>query len=174
MTKVMNISNGPRGIRLASGLLAMLGAGQVADDLDLAAGEQEGDSDWFLFDDDIAANEHRQPVDETAQVANDDALAALRADFDTAFALEHDLRVKAEADLDEARDLIVELKGKLAAFDRDGDGNPGDSEKQDLPALFGKKKEELLKIAADEGVTIDEGTAYAAIMAAIKAKRAGA
>lgn len=47
MTKVKNISTGPRGIHLKSGELAMLEAG-ASDELDIADGEEPGE--WFEFD----------------------------------------------------------------------------------------------------------------------------
>ncbi len=44
---VKNISNGPRGIWLADGTLAMLASGQ-SDNLDIAPGETAGE--WFEFE----------------------------------------------------------------------------------------------------------------------------
>lgn len=48
MTKVTNISNGPRGIRGVAGGIVMLDPRQSAE-VDLAAGEEEGE--WFRFGD---------------------------------------------------------------------------------------------------------------------------
>ena len=65
----------------------------------------------------------------------------------------------------------AELTEKLAALDADGDGNPGGSLPQDPPVLSGKTKAELLKIAADEKVEIEDGALNADIIAAIELKR---
>lgn len=46
MSKITNISNGPRGLRNASGDVVMLEAGQT-EEFDLAKGEEEGE--WFKF-----------------------------------------------------------------------------------------------------------------------------
>jgi hypothetical protein len=62
----------------------------------------------------------------------------------------------------------------LPQLDRDGDDEPGGSKPHDPPALFGKTKDQLLAIAAEEGVDIAEGARAREIMAAIKAKREGA
>ncbi len=49
MTKVVNISSGPRGIRTVDRGLVMIEAG-ASDDLNLADGEASEDSEWFAFD----------------------------------------------------------------------------------------------------------------------------
>lgn len=41
----------------------------------------------------------------------------------------------------------------------------------ELPSLAGKNKAELLEIAADEGVAVDDGATNAEIVAAIEARR---
>lgn len=47
-------------------------------------------------------------------------------------------------------------------------------EARDLPALSGKTKAELLAIAADEGVTVDDGATNAEIVEAIEEHREAA
>lgn len=66
----------------------------------------------------------------------------------------------------------AELKAKFAAMDANGDGKPGGSLPNDPPALTGKTKAELLKIAEGEGVTIEDGALNADIVTAIESKRA--
>lgn len=47
MTKVTNITKGPKGVRNSAGAVVMLEAGQT-EEVDLAEGETE--SEWFSFD----------------------------------------------------------------------------------------------------------------------------
>ena len=67
MTKVKNISIGPRGIRTVDRDIVMLEAGETAD-LDLVPGEASDDSEWFEFD-----------VEEQPKALGDYKVAELRA-----------------------------------------------------------------------------------------------
>lgn len=68
----------------------------------------------------------------------------------------------------EKAELTEKLTEKLAARIS---GDAGDREPQDLPALTGKTKAELLDIAAAEGATVEAGSTNADIIAAIELKR---
>ncbi len=78
---------------------------------------------------------------------------------------------KAEGDLATANEQLAALTAKLAAFDRDGNGNPGGSKTDDLPGLTGKNKAELLEIAKAENVEVEEGATNADIVSAIELAR---
>ncbi len=67
-----------------------------------------------------------------------------------------------------------DLRGKLAAFDRDGDGKTGGAAKQNPPALTGKNKAELVEIANSEGVEIEDGSTNEDIRSAIELAREAA
>lgn len=56
-------------------------------------------------------------------------------------------------------------------LDHDGNGEPGGSKPKDPPSLTGKNKAELLAIAADEGVTVEDGATNADIVSAIELAR---
>lgn len=68
----------------------------------------------------------------------------------------------------------AELRAKLAAFDPDGDGKAGGSAPKSPPALSGKSKADLLAIAADEGVEIEDGATNDDIKATIELAREAA
>lgn len=61
--------------------------------------------------------------------------------------------------------------GDADPLDHDHDGEPGGSEPHVPPALTGKNKAELLAIAAEEGVTVEDGAKNADIVAAIELAR---
>lgn len=75
---------------------------------------------------------------------------------------------KAQARIDSGDAEAVE---ELAQLDHDDDGEPGGSIPNDLPALTGKNKAQLLEIADAEGVEVADSTKNADIIAAIEAKR---
>lgn len=62
MTKVTNITSGPKGIRPAKGELVMLEPGQSVD-IDLAAGE-DSQTDWFSFE---GAASEPGPLDQSVE-----------------------------------------------------------------------------------------------------------
>lgn len=57
-------------------------------------------------------------------------------------------------------------------LDHDNDGSAGGSLLNEPVSLTGKNKADLLKIAEDEGVTVEDGATNKEIVAAIEAKRA--
>lgn len=59
----------------------------------------------------------------------------------------------------------------LSQLDHDGDGAPGGSLPYSPPALSGKSKPELLKIAEDENVDIEDGATIPDIRTAIELAR---
>ena len=63
MTKVTNITSGPKGIRPAKGELVMLEAGESVE-IDLAEGE-DGQTDWFSFDD--TPSDEPGPLDQSVE-----------------------------------------------------------------------------------------------------------
>lgn len=65
----------------------------------------------------------------------------------------------------------VEVIDDLPQLDHDGDGEPGGSEPHEPPSLSGKNKAQLIAIAADEGVEVNESMTNAAITEAIEAAR---
>lgn len=79
----------------------------------------------------------------------------------------------------EAEGDALEVPADFAAFDHDGDGHPGGSKPNDLPALSGMTKDQLVAQAALEGVDVEaiEGSGadgnvlVADLKAAIEAKR---
>ncbi|TZG25586.1 hypothetical protein [Sphingomonas montanisoli] len=66
---------------------------------------------------------------------------------------------------------VADLKAKLAALDRDGDGKPGGSKAAEPVSLTGKNKADLLDIAKAEGVTIEDGATNDDIKSAIELAR---
>lgn len=66
------------------------------------------------------------------------------------------------------------LDGALAQLDHDKNGHPGGSVPHEPVALAGKKKAELLLIAEDEQVFLEDGLTNAEIVKAIEAKRSAA
>jgi hypothetical protein len=71
-----------------------------------------------------------------------------------------DLNEQTASSLAEALAIIDDLKAQLAAL-----------QKPKLPGLTGKSKDQLLAIAADEGVTIPDGATNNDIVAAIELNR---
>jgi hypothetical protein len=74
----------------------------------------------------------------------------------------------------EASRALLEREGVIGdggPLDRDGNGEAGGSKPQEPPALSGLNKTELLKVASDEGVTVEDGATNAKIVEAIEAKR---
>jgi hypothetical protein len=64
MTKVTNITTGPKGVRPVKGDVIMLEPGQSAD-VDLAEGE-DGQTEWFSFEDEDATSEPG-PLDQSVE-----------------------------------------------------------------------------------------------------------
>jgi len=152
-TKLTNISNGPRGLYTAEGLV-LVDAGATFEG-ELAKGEEPND-EWFAKPGSAAV---KSGASAQSTAANAEIEAALeRAE-------------RAEADLDAANAEIEELKAKLAALDGDGDGDVGGSKPAEPAALTGKNKVDLLVIAAEEGVSIEDGATNDDIIAAIRLDR---
>jgi hypothetical protein len=82
MTKVTNISNGPRGLFDAGGFLVMLDKGQTKD-IDLAKGEEAGE--WFEFDGTAPVSAEPGPLDQS--VPELEAYLASETDLDAVQAL---------------------------------------------------------------------------------------
>lgn len=75
--------------------------------------------------------------------------------------------------IDRAKSLPFLTVKDGGPLDHDGDGEAGGSLEHEPPALTGKNKAELLEIAAEEGVEIEEGAKNADIIAAIELAREG-
>lgn len=84
--------------------------------------------------------------------------------------------VEGVAELAETGEALAAPAGKaqLAQLDHDGDGAPGGSRPHDPPALTGRNKEQLVRIAEAEGVSVPDGATNKQIVAAIEASRAAA
>jgi len=75
------------------------------------------------------------------------------------------------SDEDTCRRLRGSREFEADPFDHDGDGKPGGSLPDSPVSLANKNKAELIKIAAAEGVEVEEGATNNDIKAAIEAAR---
>lgn len=88
-----------------------------------------------------------------------------------------DPKQAAQADLSDAEHKAAKDTGyfkiKAGPLDHDSNGSAGGSEPASPPSLAGKTKAELLKIAEDEGVTVEDGATNDDIKSAIELHREG-
>lgn len=123
----------------------------------------ERDTSAAVADSEAPEHESNEPANEVAELLRDELLAA-----------DEKLRTR-DDEINLANDRIAtletenaDLKAQLAARVSVAAGDP---EPQDLPALTGKTKAELLDIAAAEGATVEAGSTNADIITAIELKR---
>lgn len=168
MPRFRNMTSGPKGIRDKAGVLHMVEAGQVSDNLQPMKGDPN--EEWFGDPDDTLEDrgaDIASRISEQDQEAIRAQFEQLRDNYEAQLSEARGSLSEVEDERDELRTEIEQLKAQLAEATR-SDAGDGSNER---PALSGKNKPELLEIAEAEGVTVEDGATNAQIIEAIEAKR---